>query len=711
MKTTSDKNTLEVAIRRKDGTKILEIIRSQESVEDHVLAEIISRMGASDPVTVSAIIIDQKSKFSPNALGLAVISALKEGQGQIASLIMDDGIVLTSAQDANGITPLTAAAANGEEDFARKYLMGRISTEGVDALIAAAKANNKDFIQLLLENGVNVDAVNKTGATALMYAADFGNLDAVEFLLENGANVNAVDSSEKTALMYAAEYGRVDTVQFLLESNANLDLADSAGKTALMYAAEYGRVDTVQFLLESNANVDLVDLAGKTALMYAAENGNLYAVEFLLQNDAKVNAVDQSGATALMYAAENGNLYVIEFLLQNGADVNVKNKDGKSALMIIVDSGNLDLLQTLIDNKLGAKALEYAITSRNLEMVKACLDKGVNVETEVGLNDIITEAIISQNLDIMDLVFKKIPNTSIMLSSYKNLALNHAVDKGDSEMVKFFIEKGADVNSSMSSIPAISRAIMEGNPEITSFLLDQKALNVNVERFSQWNPLSIALQYKKADVLREMLFSKGGDPYYTGIITDFSNLKEEYEINLRIQTDANSKQVITEYLTLEREFREKFADKAKDRIANYEMPASLKDAYEEINFALKDLLEDSEKKFASAVQTEQIKIKLNFVDKFIIEIKELLGLSDKLDAAQERIMIRLEEKIYEAIKNSELFKKLSPELEGNVSVAKALDGIEGRFSKAGNIEVGEKSKAEQIAAERANKTNTEIRGK
>jgi ankyrin repeat protein len=571
MKTTSDKNTLEVAIRRKDGTKILEIIRSQESVEDHVLAEIISRMGASDPVTVSAIIIDQKSKFSPNALGLAVISALKEGQGQIASLIMDDGIVLTSAQDANGITPLTAAAANGEEDFARKYLMGRISTEGVDALIAAAKANNEDFIQLLLENGVNVDAVNKTGATALMYAA------------------------------------------------------------------------------------------------------------------------------------ENGNLYVIEFLLQKGADVNVKNKDGKSALMIIVDSGNLDLLQTLIDNKLGAKALKYAITSVNLEMVKACLDQNVSVvDEDRWFHPILSAAVASKDLNIMNMIFSKVHNPALLGSE-----LELAIANGDLETVEFLVGRGANISKTNIARPPICIAIAEGHTEIIDFLLAQEELDLNAFSGLGTNPLNVAAEYNRADILRKMLFVKGADPYIGGTIGDFyisSNGK--YAINPHI-TDEESKQVIAEYLTLEREFREKFADKAKEKIANYKGNAPLENAYKEINITLKDLLQDDEKKFASTFSTEQIKIKLNFVDKFIIELKELLGLANKLDATQERIMIRLEEKIYEAIKNSELFKKLSPELEGNVSVAKALDGIQGRFSKAGNIESGEKSKAEKVTAERANKTNTE----
>ncbi|MDF3048296.1 MAG: hypothetical protein K0R73_1414, partial [Candidatus Midichloriaceae bacterium] len=412
----------------------------------------------------------------------------------------------------------------------------------------------------------------------------------------------------------------------------------------------------------------------------------------------EVNSIDQSGTTALIYAAKSGNLEVVKFLLENGADANTKNKDGKSALMMIVDSGNLDLLQTLIDKKLGVEALEYAITSGNFWMAKACVNKQIKVETKVGrVYPILAAAITSGDLDIMNMIFSKVSDQNL-LTTFKNEALHYAIKQGDLEMVKSLIDQGANINYALSSIPPISSAILLGHMEIADLLLAQEKLNVNILPRDENNPLRIAIKYNKVDVLRKMLFEKGGDLYSQDIVT--YNQNKEYYINDGIVENEASKQVITEYLSLERDFREKFADKAKEKIANHTGVNSLESAYKEINIALKDLVQDDDKKFTSAFRTKEIKIKLNFVDKFIIEIKALLGLSDKLDTAKERICMRIEEEIYKAIKNSELFKKLTPELEGNISVTKALTGIEEKLSKA-----------EKVAAERANKANQEIRGK
>ena len=46
---------------------------------------------------------------------------------------------------------------------------------------------------MLIQNGADVNAVDKDKWTALHYAAQNGHVDVVKVLLQNGANVNAVD--------------------------------------------------------------------------------------------------------------------------------------------------------------------------------------------------------------------------------------------------------------------------------------------------------------------------------------------------------------------------------------------------------------------------------------------------------------------------------------------------------------------------------------
>ena len=67
-------------------------------------------------------------------------------------------------------------------------------------------------------------------------------------LLEAGVDVNAVYAHDLTALMWAAGYGKTATVKALLAAGASPTLKDDRGKTALDIAREGKFADTVTLL-------------------------------------------------------------------------------------------------------------------------------------------------------------------------------------------------------------------------------------------------------------------------------------------------------------------------------------------------------------------------------------------------------------------------------------------------------------------------------
>ncbi|KAF2800852.1 hypothetical protein K505DRAFT_227691, partial [Melanomma pulvis-pyrius CBS 109.77] len=85
------------------------------------------------------------------------------------------------------------------EDEAQSYASHRTASDilnersGADAntLQEASRAGNMQAVELLLENGANVNAQGKAYGSTLQEASRAGSMQAVELLLKNGANVNA----------------------------------------------------------------------------------------------------------------------------------------------------------------------------------------------------------------------------------------------------------------------------------------------------------------------------------------------------------------------------------------------------------------------------------------------------------------------------------------------------------------------------------------
>ena len=70
----------------------------------------------------------------------------------------------------------------------------------------------------------------------------------MQILLQTGVNPNAIYAHSLTALMWAAGYGQADTVRSLLAAGARADLKDDRDKTALDIAREGNFYETIKVL-------------------------------------------------------------------------------------------------------------------------------------------------------------------------------------------------------------------------------------------------------------------------------------------------------------------------------------------------------------------------------------------------------------------------------------------------------------------------------
>jgi ankyrin repeat protein len=125
----------------------------------------------------------------------------------------------------------------------------------------------------------------------------------VNLLLDNGANINAQSEDDWTALQAASGAGHEAIVRLLLDKGADVTFSGNYG-TALIAASRGGHEAIVQLLLASGADINQCQMVNtvRTALSAASENGHEKIVRLLLDKGADVTLSGKYG-TALAAAS------------------------------------------------------------------------------------------------------------------------------------------------------------------------------------------------------------------------------------------------------------------------------------------------------------------------------------------------------------------------------------------------------------------------
>jgi hypothetical protein len=116
---------------------------------------------------------------------------------------------------------------SGNVDSARFLLLfGMVPSlkSGGSALHTAAASGNVEAVKAQLSSSTAITLVNeekKDGMTPLITASMMGHGAVVDVLLDEGADVEAVGSNGASALMIAASMGHTDVMKKLLDAGAN----------------------------------------------------------------------------------------------------------------------------------------------------------------------------------------------------------------------------------------------------------------------------------------------------------------------------------------------------------------------------------------------------------------------------------------------------------------------------------------------------------
>ena len=200
-----------------------------------------------------------------------------------------------------GLAPAEVNAA-----LARGYQLG--STP----LHFAAQGGGPGIIQLLLDNGANVDARNAEGRTPLLQA---NSLESFRTLQAAGANMLAQAYDGWTALHVAAAVGDAATIEALIAQGLNPNAGTDGGWRPLHVA---GSPEAFDALRKAGADIHARTNDGRTVLHSTSLRLDAPTVQALISAGLDPNAESSNGVTPLLNTESRE---AFEALLAGGADL------------------------------------------------------------------------------------------------------------------------------------------------------------------------------------------------------------------------------------------------------------------------------------------------------------------------------------------------------------------------------------------------------
>ncbi len=275
-------------------------------------------------------------------------------------------------QDSESVQALLNAGTNPNEQ----------QTDGATALHWAVYLEDLEMVSVLIDAGANANAVNRLGASPLYVAAKSGHGELIKQLLDAGADPNLALQMHETPIMTAALSGSADGVRSLLAAGANINARESSrNQTALMWAANQGHVEVVKELVNAGADLEARSKIRPMLMFADATNGGAFD-QGVMEN--------LGGYSALLFAASQGYVEIAELLIGAGADINGRAGNGTSPLVVATHSGHSEFAQLLLDKgadpnsiDAGYTALHAAILRGDLETVEALLEHGADPDVRL----------------------------------------------------------------------------------------------------------------------------------------------------------------------------------------------------------------------------------------------------------------------------------------------------------------------------------------
>jgi ankyrin repeat protein len=350
--------------------------------------------------------------------------AVQEGRLSHIPLLLRYHANILAADNA-GLTPFEAALRGDRRVFSTlitaETVLQRDREDNTPLHVAVGLRGDREAVDLILSQGVPVNAQNKAGDTGLHLAIGQNQQTLGELLLTRGADLFAAnfrgesplylvfhspggirewvltppflyarDKQGNSILHYGAQWGLDTAIPLIIQKGIAPETPNAAGEAPLFDAVKIDSPSTIRAFLGAGAAISVRDSLGNTPLHAAVRGNARRAAETLINAGADLNAQALNGKAPLHDTARLGLSGMTELLIRRRADLERRDVEGNTPLMEAILAGQYGASAVLIEagadpvprNIRGDTPLHIAVAEERNDLLAILLGRGVSIHAK-----------------------------------------------------------------------------------------------------------------------------------------------------------------------------------------------------------------------------------------------------------------------------------------------------------------------------------------